>query len=88
MLVSCAKGTASDAGDSSNNELRFKTDELLMCDVRTRCLRSHSKRLLYLCNNDHNTYLIKPAAFDATGRFLINAPSKRALVIAIDSALL
>lgn len=76
----------SEAGDSSSNELRFKTDELLMCDVRTRCLYSHSKRLLYLCNCNHKAYLIKPVAFDAAGRLLINAPSKRALVIAIDSA--
>lgn len=59
-----------------------------MCDVRTRCLRSHSKRLIYSCNYDHKAYLIKLVAFDAAGRLLINAPSKRALVMTIDSAVL
>lgn len=67
-------------------ELRLRIDEWDMCEVSTRCLSDKSVQYVQVQDRLVSTYFMRLVALALAGRVLIRAPTRRAFVIAIDSA--
>lgn len=84
--VSCAYEEVKVVGDSRSTALRLRIDATVMFEARTRCLQQLSTLISQRFGRMDTTYLIRPEALTSGGRLLTSAPTSRAFVIDIDSA--